>query len=151
MKNRNKSIRSQREILGIKHRSWWPIGSPTSSSSSALLSLGVSTLLGLGVSPVTRLLSYLSSWSLFAQISIELSSVVSLNAHGNPARIFPPSTPHQGGDLVGYQVISSKCIFRTFYEKLCIFFFCNFVQDYSQLLRDILGGTKGHPLVARIL
>ena len=30
-------------------------------------------------------------------------------------------------------------------------FFCNFVQDYSQLLRDILGGTKGHPLVARIL
>ena len=87
----------------------------------------------------------------FAQISIQFSSVLSLNAHGNPARLFPPSTPHQGGDLVGYQVKTSKCSFRTFllYENL--FFFCNFVQDYSQLLRDILGGTKGHPLVARIL
>ena len=78
------------------------------------------------------------------------ASVGSLNAHGNPARLFPPSTPHQGGDLVGYQVKSSKCIFRTFLLRKSIFF-CNFVQDYSQLLRDILGGTKGHPLVARIL
>ena len=56
----------------------------------------------------------------FAQISIQFSSVLSLNAHGNPARLFPPSTPHQGGDLVGYQVKSSKRIFRTFLARKSI-------------------------------
>ena len=68
-----------------------------------------------------------------------------------PSASLPPLHSTSGGRSRWLPGEILKLYFEHFSQTQIYPFFCNFVQNYSQLLRDILGGTKGHPLVARIL